>query len=95
MQRSGKSSDLKAGIPPLVINDALKEYPAKPTVRRALNLVSLRVKENELLGLLGPNGAGKTTIMKMFVGDETPTSGEVFFPVFSFPNILRHWFLCM
>lgn len=37
----------------------------------------LRLRPNELLGLLGPNGAGKTTAMKLVVGDERASAGQV------------------
>ncbi|MBI4764819.1 MAG: ABC transporter ATP-binding protein [Deltaproteobacteria bacterium] len=32
---------------------------------RALDSVSLSIRENELFGLLGPNGAGKTTLLRI------------------------------
>ena len=44
---------------------------------RALDGVSLGVREGEVYGLLGPNGSGKTTLIRMLVGLVVPDSGEV------------------
>src|SRR6202521_3966574 len=44
---------------------------------RALDGVTLRVKEGEIYGLLGPNGAGKTTVMRMIVGLVAQDAGTV------------------
>ncbi|MGA2969346.1 MAG: ABC transporter ATP-binding protein [Acidimicrobiales bacterium] len=46
----------------------------------ALNEVSFRVYENEIVGLIGPNGAGKTTAFNVACGFQKPTSGSVQFP---------------
>ena len=35
---------------------------------RAVDGLSLQVKEGEVFGFLGPNGAGKTTSINMMVG---------------------------
>jgi ABC-2 type transport system ATP-binding protein len=43
----------------------------------AVDHVSLRVDQGELLALLGPNGAGKSTTIKMLCGILTPTGGRV------------------
>jgi len=44
---------------------------------RAVDGVSLEVKEGELFGFLGPNGAGKTTTIKILTTLLHDTSGTV------------------
>jgi ribose transport system ATP-binding protein len=43
---------------------------------RALNAVSLNVRENEIHSLTGENGAGKSTLMKILAGAVTPDPGS-------------------
>lgn len=43
----------------------------------AVDNLSFRVSEGEVLGFLGPNGAGKSTTMKIITGFLAPTSGTV------------------
>jgi ATP-binding cassette subfamily F protein uup len=39
--------------------------------------VSLTLKKGDKVGLIGPNGSGKTSLMKMIMGDITPSKGNV------------------
>lgn len=40
--------------------------------------VSLTVYEGEIVGFIGPNGAGKTTAIKLILGLQSITSGEIY-----------------
>jgi ABC-type sugar transport system ATPase subunit len=44
---------------------------------RALNDVSLDVRENEIMALVGDNGAGKSTLVKILSGAEVPDEGTI------------------
>jgi ABC-2 type transport system ATP-binding protein len=55
------------------IHEVTKRYG--PTV--AVDGLSFEVREGEVTGFLGPNGAGKSTTMRMMVGLDAPTSGQV------------------
>ena len=43
----------------------------------AVNDVSLRVHQGEILGLLGPNGAGKTTLFNLISGVTPVSAGRI------------------
>lgn len=45
--------------------------------KKAVDSVSFRVNEGEILGFLGPNGAGKSTVMNILTGYLSATSGRV------------------
>lgn len=44
-------------------------------VTRAVDDVSFKISENEIIGFLGPNGAGKTTLMRLLTTFIYPTRG--------------------
>jgi branched-chain amino acid transport system permease protein len=44
---------------------------------RALDGVSLTVREGEIRGIVGPNGSGKTTLFNVLSGVHPPTSGSI------------------
>jgi len=44
---------------------------------RAVDNVSMTIRQGEIVGYLGPNGAGKSTTIKMMTGVLEPTSGEI------------------
>ncbi|ADB29694.1 ABC transporter related protein [Kribbella flavida DSM 17836] len=43
----------------------------------AVDNLSFEVKPGKVTGFLGPNGAGKSTTMRMILGLDTPTAGDV------------------
>ncbi|HEM9292660.1 lantibiotic protection ABC transporter ATP-binding protein [Streptococcus agalactiae] len=47
--------------------------------QKAVDSISLKIKENSIYGLLGPNGAGKSTTLKMITGMIHKTSGQICF----------------
>ena len=57
----------------IAIENVCKNYKTK----KALDNVSLTIKEGELFGLLGVNGAGKTTLIKILCGLTRKTSGTI------------------
>jgi ABC-2 type transport system ATP-binding protein len=54
-------------------HELTKRYGDKTVVDR----LSFTVKPGEVTGFLGPNGAGKSTTMRMILGLDAPTSGQV------------------
>lgn len=61
----------------LVKNFERNEKKHKKVVFSAVNHVSLRVREGEIVGVLGPNGAGKTTLLRMLGCLMLPTEGVI------------------
>lgn len=59
----------------LKTNNLCKDFKKQ----KAVNNVSITVRENSIYGLLGPNGAGKSTTLKMITCMLRPTSGKVLF----------------
>lgn len=48
-------------------------------VVRALDDVSIALRQNEIVGVVGENGAGKSTLMKILVGVYPPDKGELYY----------------
>ena len=44
---------------------------------RAVQGMSLNVREGQVLGLIGPNGSGKSTLLNLIAGVEKPTKGAI------------------
>jgi len=57
----------------LIINNLTKIYNNK----KVLDNISFEVKDGEFLSILGPSGCGKTTLLKILIGIEEVTSGEI------------------
>ena len=60
-------------IVPLEIINLSKTYNSNEAVQN----ISFKVNENEIIGILGPNGCGKTTTIGMILGLLKPTKGQV------------------
>jgi branched-chain amino acid transport system ATP-binding protein len=56
----------------------------------AVNNVSFKVDQGEILGLIGPNGSGKSTIFNMLSGTFPPTAGSVRFDGREIAGALPH-----
>ena len=53
-----------------------KVYPDESV---ALDNVTFSIEPNEFVSIVGPSGAGKTTLLKLFLAEERPTDGAIFF----------------
>ena len=45
--------------------------------KTAVDNISFKAKEGEIIGFVGPNGAGKTTTMRLILGYLTPSEGKI------------------
>ena len=66
------------------LTDVIKEYP---NGTRALNGLSLEIKDGEFMFMVGPSGSGKSTVIKLLTGEVVPTEGLVMVNGFSLTNI--------
>jgi ABC-2 type transport system ATP-binding protein len=55
----------------------VKELTKIYGTQRAVNGISFKVEQGEIVGFLGPNGAGKSTTMKMITGYLKPNAGDI------------------
>ncbi|TCK28123.1 spermidine/putrescine transport system ATP-binding protein [Ancylobacter aquaticus] len=55
----------------------VKQFGEGPNALRALDDVSVAIREKEFFTLLGPSGCGKTTLLRMIAGFEYPTEGSI------------------
>lgn len=61
----------------LQIKDIHKEYRTGNLVQRALDGVSLALRDNEFVAILGPSGSGKTTLLNIIGGLDRYDSGDL------------------
>jgi cell division transport system ATP-binding protein len=59
----------------IVFKNVTKEYNGVI----ALNKVSFKIQPNEFVCIVGRSGSGKSTIVKLLIGEEKPTKGQIFF----------------
>jgi lipopolysaccharide transport system ATP-binding protein len=61
-------------------NSLLKNFTKDkvlPHSVKALNNITLQLKDGDRLGVMGPNGAGKSTLLRTLAGVYHPTSGSI------------------
>ena len=61
----------------LQIKEIHKEYKTGNLVQKALDGVSLNLRENEFVAILGPSGSGKTTLLNIIGGLDRYDSGDL------------------
>ncbi len=55
----------------------LKDVSKKFEHKQVLRKVHFRLEQGDRVGLIGINGVGKTTVLKMILGREEPTEGQI------------------
>jgi len=60
------------------VSDLVKVYRAGSIRFTALDGVSLRVKNGEMVSIVGPSGSGKTTLLNLIGLLDRPTRGKIF-----------------
>lgn len=63
----------------ILFRNVTKIYHSSKKPIIALQGVSFQVKKGEFVSIAGKSGAGKTTLVKLLIGEEKPTEGEIFF----------------
>ena len=61
----------------LQIRNICKEYRTGSLVQKALDGVSLNLRDNEFVAILGPSGSGKTTLLNIVGGLDRYDSGDL------------------
>lgn len=62
----------------LEVNNLVKKFKTKTGEFLAVNNISFKAYEGEIVGFLGPNGAGKTTTISILLGLISPTQGNIY-----------------
>ena len=61
----------------LQIQHIKKEYRTGSLAQKALDDVSLNLRDNEFVAILGPSGSGKTTLLNIIGGLDRYDSGDL------------------
>jgi NitT/TauT family transport system ATP-binding protein len=67
----------QSASPVLQFRDVTKTYKSDRGSVKALDRMSVEVKEGEFLTIVGPSGCGKSTLLNILVGLELPSEGEI------------------
>lgn len=61
------------------VENLIKDYKVGDITVRALNGISLDIKESSFISIAGPSGSGKTTLLNIIGCLDQPTKGDLFF----------------
>jgi spermidine/putrescine transport system ATP-binding protein len=59
------------------VQNVVKAFGQGAAAVRALDDVSVDIRQGEFFTLLGPSGCGKTTLLRLIAGFEMPTEGTI------------------
>ena len=69
----------KRGDTPIIeLKNVCKYYRMGRNIVRAVDNVSLKIKEGEFVAIMGPSGSGKSTMMNLIGSLDVPTNGKIF-----------------
>lgn len=70
--------EIKANNLIILANALVKDYEIGDFIVRAVDDISLRIKESDFVIIKGPSGAGKTTLLNLIGGLDSPNGGVIY-----------------
>jgi putative ABC transport system ATP-binding protein len=74
----GFLEEIKTSNLVILANNLSKDYEIGDFIVRAVDDISLRIKESDFVIIKGPSGAGKTTLLNLIGGLDSPNKGVVY-----------------
>ena len=71
----------------ILADHLVKDYEIGEFIVRAVDNISLRIKESDFVIIKGPSGAGKTTLLNLIGGLDSPNSGVIYSNMVKITNL--------
>jgi len=71
-------SEIKEGNFLILATNLVKDYEIGDFIVRAVDDLSLKIKESSFVIIKGPSGAGKTTLLNLIGGLDSPNKGSIY-----------------